>query len=166
MNNLYNQNPKFNNIFHKTMIIKKPITGIVTGYHELPYILIAPDYEDTSRSIEVTGLINVSPKFIISTSSLDEKFSDVFDSKTFDDEIQGRFFSFAYGNKKNLKVESEYFKIKTVDKNIEKYIEEVEDRILSEENIKTSIIHCPEFKYYPISIDKFINSIVNREFNF
>ena len=100
----YNQNPKLLKIFHTTKILRKPITGIVSGYHELPYILVAPDEEKPSNSVEINGKINVSPKFIISPSALQESFSDVFDPETFDKEIEGRLFSFAYSNKKKISV--------------------------------------------------------------
>ncbi len=32
-------------IFEQTRILRKPITGIISGYHVLPYILVGPDRE-------------------------------------------------------------------------------------------------------------------------
>jgi len=29
-------------VFSETEIIRKPMTGIISGYHVLPYILVAP----------------------------------------------------------------------------------------------------------------------------
>ena len=165
MNDMYNQNPHLQKIFHKTKIIRKPITGIVSGYHELPYIFVSPNDEDSTQTLEIKGKINVSPKFIISASMFEEKFADVFDPETFEDDIQGRMFSFAYGNKKNLKVESEYFKVKSYKEKPDEHINRVQDTLLSQENIKTGLIFGPNFKYYPISLDRFINEIVDREFN-
>lgn len=164
MNSNYNQNPKLQKIFHTTKIVRKPISGIVSGYHELPYILIAPDDENPSHSIEINGKINVSPKFIISPGTLNETFGDIFDPETIDKEIEGRLFSFAYSNKKNLKVVSEYFTVKNYEENPNEHVDRVHDKLLLQENIKTGLIFGPHFKYYPISIDRFINEILDHEF--
>ena len=164
MHNHYNQNPKLQKVFHTTKIMRKPISGIVSGYHELPYILIAPDDDNPSHSVEINGKINVSPKFIISPDTLSETFGDIFDPETIDKEIEGRLFSFAYSRKKNLKVESEYFTVKNYEEKPNEHIDRVHDRLLMQENIKTGLIFGPHFKYYPISIDRFINEILDREF--
>ena len=145
--------------------MRKPITGIVSGYHQLPYILIAPDENNDSHAIEINGKINVSPKFIISPGMIRESFGDVFDPETFDKDLQGRFFSFAYSNKKNIKIESEFFKIRNIEEKAEEYIKRVLDQLLGQENINTGLIFGPQFKYYPVSLDRFINEIVEREFN-
>jgi hypothetical protein len=160
----YEKNETLREIFHKTNILRKPISGIVSGYHELPYILIAPDEANETASIEINGKINVSPKFIIAPNMLAESFGDVFDPETFDKEIQGRFFSFAYGNKKNFKVENEYFHIKNFEERPEEHINRVNDQLGMQENIKTGLIFGPKFKFYPVSLDRFINEILEREF--
>ena len=164
MDRNYSRNPKLQKIFATTKIVRKPISGIVSGYHELPYILVAPDDENPSHSVEINGKINVSPKFIISPSALNETFGEIFDPETFEKEIQGRLFSFAYSDKKNLKVNSEYFTVKNYEENPNEHIDRVHDQLLIKENIKTGLIFGPHFKYYPISIDRFINEIVDREF--
>lgn len=163
-NNSYNQDPELQKVFHTTKIVRKPISGIVSGYHELPYILVAPDDDNPSHSIEINGKVNVSPKFIISSASLQETFGDVFDPETFDNEIEGRFFSFALSNKKNLKIESEYFSIKNFEEKADDHLDRVHDFLMMQENIKTGLIFGPHFKYYPISLDRFINEIIDREF--
>jgi hypothetical protein len=164
--NFYDRKSEFfKEIFAKTTIMRKPITGIVSGYHQLPYILIAPDENNDSHAIEINGKINVSPKFIISPGMLNESFGEVFDPETFDKDLQGRMFSFAYSNKKNIKIESEYFKIKNVEEKAEEYIKRVLDQLMGQENINTGLIFGPHFKYYPVSLDRFINEIVEREFN-
>jgi hypothetical protein len=67
-------------------------------------------------------------------------------------------------NKRNLKVENEYFSIKNLEENADARIEQVHDELLRQENLKTGLIFSPHFKYYPISIDRFINEILDREF--
>jgi hypothetical protein len=164
--NFYDRKSEFfKEIFNKTTIVRKPITGIVSGFHQLPYILIAPDENNDSHAIEINGKINVSPKFIISPSVMSESFGDVFDPETFDKDLQGRLFSFAYSNKKNVKIESEYFKIKNIEEKPDEYIKRVLDQLMGQENINTGLIFGPQFKYYPVSLDRFLNEIIEREFN-
>jgi hypothetical protein len=160
----YDKNETLREIFFKTNILRKPISGIVSGYHELPYILVAPDDDNETASVEINGKINVSPKFIISPNMISESFGDVFDPETFDKEISGRLFSFAFGNKKNIKVENEYFHIKNCDERPEEHINRVNDQLGMQENIKTGLIFGPQFKFYPVSLDRFINEILDREF--
>jgi len=52
-------------IFEQTRILRRPVTGIVTGYHVLPYILVGPDVEAERRAVEIRGKIRVSPRLVI-----------------------------------------------------------------------------------------------------
>jgi hypothetical protein len=158
------QNQIIQEVFNATRILRKPIVGIISGYHQLAYILIAPDDEDAAKTVEIRGKINVSPKFIISPSQLGETFGEVFDPTTFDQNIQGRLFSFAYSRKKNLKIVSEYLTIKGIEAHSEEYVEKVHDDMMQHENISTALIFGPRFHYYPVSLDRFVNEIVEREF--
>jgi hypothetical protein len=159
------KNEFFKEIFSKTQILRKPINGIVSGYHELPYILVAPNEDNNLHSLEINGKINVSPKFIISSAMLNETFGNVFDPETFDKDLQGRFFSFTYSGKRNIKIENEYFHVKSIEESPEEHSRKILDGLLQQENITTGLIVGPAFKYYPVSIDRFINEIMEREFN-
>lgn len=159
------QNPKLKEIFTKTEVLRRPISGIVSDYHELPYILITPDEKNPSHSIEVAGNIKVSPRFVISPDTLGEKFGEVFDPETFDKEIEARVFSFIYAQKKNLKIESTDFSVTNYEELPGEHAERVLDKLMREENVKTGLIAGPRFKYYPISVDRFIRDILDREFN-
>ena len=161
----YLQNPQFRSVYDQTQVLRRPLCGIVSGYHELPYILITPDDDDPSHSVEINGKVNVSPKFIISPGALSETFGEVFDPETFDRQIEGRFFSFACGRRKDVQVKSEYLHIKNIQEKVQEYLDKVHDKLMLEENIRTSLLFGPVFQYYPISIDRFISEIVEREFN-
>jgi hypothetical protein len=156
-NNLLNQ------VYATTKILRKPISGIIAGYHALPYILITPDDENPAQSIEINGKIDVSPRFLITAEQLSDSFGDVFDPSTFDQEISGRFFSFAYGSKRNLKIKSEYLNITNHAEKASDYVKRVQDTLGSQENVVTALISGPVFHYYPVSIDKFISEILQRE---
>jgi hypothetical protein len=150
-------------IYETTVIARKPISGIISGYHELPYILVAPNEENRDHTIEVNGTINVSPKFVISPGMLQESFGDVFDTETFDKNIEGRLFSFAYAGKKKLKIESTGFRMTHLDDKPDEYFSRAKDRLMQQENTRTGLIFCPHFYYYPVSIDRFITEIIDRE---
>jgi hypothetical protein len=161
MNNL---NDELQEVYYKTNILRKPINGIVSGYHDLPYVLIAPNEENSSHSIEINGKINVSPKFVISPGMLGETFGDVFDPETFDKQIEGRLFSFGYAGKKNLKIQNESFNITNYEENPEDHCNRISDQLMQQENTKTALIFSPKFQFYPVSIDRFISEILDREF--
>ena len=165
-NSHFGPNETLREVYFKTDILRKPISGIVSGYHQLPYILIAPNDENPSQTIEINGKINVSPKFIISPHALQESFGEVFNPETFDQEIQGRLFSFAYSGNKKIKIESEYFKLQNFEEKPEEHLNRINDILMAQENTRTGLIFGPKFQYYPVSVDKFISEIVDREFRF
>lgn len=160
----YLNNPLLRGVFENTNILRKPITGIVSNYHELPYILLTPDDENPSRTVEINGKVSVSPKFIISPNALGDTFGDVFDPETFDNRLEGRLFVYAHGRNKNLKVKSDYLRIESVEHKLQEYSEQIQDRLFREENVRTGLVLGPAFQYYPISVDRFISEIVDREF--
>ena len=150
-------------VYATTRIVRKPISGIISGYHELPYILVAPDDENRDHTIELNGTINVSPKIVISPGMLQETFGEVFDTETFDTAIEGRLFSFAYTGKKNVKIESTHFRVTHREDRPEAYLTRIEDQLMQQENTRSGLIFCPHFSYYPVSIDRFIGEILDRE---
>ncbi|MDR2579279.1 MAG: hypothetical protein LBC70_10825 [Chitinispirillales bacterium] len=163
-NNDYRPDEAMRDVYMNTDILRRPISGIVSGYHDLPYILVAPSLEDGHRTSEVTGRISVSPKFILSASTLSETFGDVFEPDTFDSEIVGRVFSFTSPSGRNVKVESKNFTMRQHNEPPKDYAERVLDSLLSKEDTKTGLIFSPDLRYYPVSIDKFISEIIDREF--
>lgn len=158
-----NQQEFLREIYTTTEILKKPISGIIAGYHELPYILVTPNDENSSHTIEINGTINVSPKFVIAPHMLAETFGDVFDPETFDKDIEGRLFSFTYANKKNMKIENAHFRINHFEESPREHLSRVHDALLQKESTRTGLIFGPRFHYYPISIDRFITDILDRE---
>lgn len=161
----YNRNETLKEIFHKTDILRKPISGIISGYHQISYILIAPDNQNSSQTVEINGKINVSPKFIISASALRETFGDVFDPDTFDNTIEGRVFSFGLTkHRNNIKLESEYFNLTNHDDQPKEHLDRINDQLMRKEDTRTGLIFCPDIRYYPVSIDRFVSEILDREF--
>lgn len=160
------QNRDLRAVYHKTRILRKPMTGIVSGYHDLPYVLVSPDEKNPSNSVKVNGRIHVSPRFILPPGQLNgESFGDVFDPETFDQEIEARMFSFVYSRKGNVKLENTQFEITGVEEGAEDHVKRVLDDLMRQEDIQTGLIFGPRFPYYPVSVDRFISEIIEREFN-
>jgi hypothetical protein len=162
--NQFGHNETVREVYYKTEILRKPISGIVSGYHELPYILITPRDENPALTIEVNGKINVSPKFVISPHALQATFGEIFDPETFNQDLQGRVFSFAYADNRQLSIENEYFRMEIFEERPEEHLDRVNDMLMSEENTRTGLIFGPRFRYYPVSIDRYISEIIEREF--
>ena len=67
-------------IFDETRIVRKPLTGIITGYHVLPYILVAPEHEHPARAVEIRGRIKVSPRLVIAAGGDGPTYGELFGS--------------------------------------------------------------------------------------
>jgi len=160
----FGNNETLREVYSKTEILRKPISGIVSGYHELPYILIAPRGENPATTIEVNGKINVSPKFIISPYALQATFGDIFDPETFNQDLQGRVFSFAYSGRRQVSIENEYFRTENFEEPPADHLHRVNDALMAQENTRTGLIFGPDFRYYPVSVDRYISEIIEREF--
>ena len=79
---MYNPHPeseRLRRIFEDTQVLRKPIAGIVTGYHVLPYVLVGPDEEHSARSVEIRGKIRVSPRMILTPRHLGQTYEQLFD---------------------------------------------------------------------------------------
>jgi hypothetical protein len=38
-------------VFEGTEVLRKPVTGIITGHHVLPYVLVGPHWDQPGRSV-------------------------------------------------------------------------------------------------------------------
>src|SRR3970040_2220530 len=110
--------PEFlRHLFNTTEILRKPITGIIAGYHVLPYILVGPQEQHPNRSIEIRGKIRVSPRLIISPSQLGQTYGEVFgEREVMDQALVARVFSFLYTPRQQVKLENEDLKIARFDR--------------------------------------------------
>src|SRR5690349_24267310 len=58
--------PEFlKHLFETTEILRKPVAGIIAGYHVLRYILVGLQEAYTAASVEIRGEIKVSPRFFL-----------------------------------------------------------------------------------------------------
>jgi hypothetical protein len=152
-------------IFDQTRILRKPITGIISGYHVLPYILVGPDRELEHRAVEVRGKIRVSPRLVIRPGEESQTYGEVFrDPELMDRTLVGRLFAFRYATKRHAAIESEDLTIRPTEGDPEARVERVLDELGRGEILDTGLILSPDVKFYPVSIDRFLHEILDREF--
>ena len=156
--------PLFREVFEETEILKKPTTGYVSGYHMLSYILLGRSPRKETDVVEIRGKISVSPKFVISPESLGPTYGELFGTEGIDENIVGRIFAFPYLKKHHVNIKSEDFSIQNIEKGIESAISSVLDELERKEIINTGVIITPNVRFYPVSLEKFILKILDREF--
>ena len=152
-------------IFERTRVLRKPITGIVVGYHVLPYILVGPDVEMERGAVEIRGKIRVSPRLVIQPGEAGQTYGEVFgESEYMDRTIVGRVFAFRYAARRHAEIESEDLIIRPTEGDPEARIERIIDELARREILDTGLILSPDVKFYPVSIDRFLHEILDREF--
>ncbi len=152
-------------IFENTQVVRKPISGIVAGYHVLPYVLVAPDEEQAQHAVEIRGKIRVSPKMILTPRHFGQTYEQLFDDpQLMDRTLVGRVFTFLYAHRQNVQLENQDLRITRVDRDPRAQIDRALDELMRGEILDTGVIFAPEVKFYPVSIERFIAEILDQEF--
>jgi hypothetical protein len=159
-------------VFQMTEIKRVPISGIVSGYHTLPFTLIGPNDEnedDPARnpgSLKLTGKITVSPKLVVSVSPNDERFAEIFqEAEPFmDRSIASRVFSFSAAYRRNHRIRNEHLTVEQFPDSDSELIAKVLNELSRAEIINMGVIWCPQPRFYPVSLERFIMSVLDREF--
>jgi len=158
-------------VFRGTRITRSPVTGIVAGYHTLPFTLIGPNDEDgldqgvSPGSLKLTGKITVSPKLVMTLNPNDERFAEIFPEETpfMDKRLVGRVFGFNAAYRRNHRIRNEQLQVETYSLPDEELLEKVVDELNRGEVINMGVIWCPAPRFYPISLERFIVSVLDRE---
>lgn len=152
-------------VFDETQLLRKPVSGIVSGYHVLPYILVGPAVERARRSVEIRGIIRVSPRLIISPSQRGQTYGEIFDDpELMDRALVGRVFSFLYAARQDLHLESDDLRIRQTELDPAAQVARALDSLQREEDLRTGLILSPDVRCYPVSVERFIREILDREF--
>ena len=159
--------PEFlKSIFEQTQVLRKPLTGIIAGYHILPYILVGPQEDREQRSVEIRGKIRISPRLVISPSQRGQTYGELFDDpEVMDRALVARVFSFLYTSRRQVQLENEDLKIVKSDRDPRAQLSRALDDLMRREIINTGVIFCPRVQFYPVSIDRFLTEILNEEFH-
>jgi hypothetical protein len=150
-------------VFEQTEVLRKPLSGIIAGHHVLPYVLVGPQHDHPSHSVEVRGRIRVSPRLVWAAGGDGPTYGDVFrEAELMHRALVARVFSFRYSRK--VFVESEDLRIQPQERDVQAHLERVMDELVRREVINTGVIVSPDVRYYPVSIDRFIREILDQEF--
>ncbi len=150
-------------VFEETEVVRKPLRGIITGYHVLPYILVGAEHGRPGSSVEVRGRIRVSPRLILTPGRDGPTYGELFgEQELMDRRLIARVFSFRYASRVSL--ESEDLKIHRRERDAQGQLERVLDELSRREVIDTGVIVSPDARFYPVSLDRFIREILDQEF--
>ena len=150
-------------VFDETNVLRKPLRGIITGYHVLPYILVGAEPDRPGHSVEVRGRIKVSPRLVIAPGRDGPTYGELFGERDLmDQRIVARVFSFKYAGRVSL--ESDDLKIQRHERDAESQVGRVLEELSQREIIDTGVIVSPDPRFYPVSVDRFIREILDLEF--
>jgi len=151
-------------VYRRTVIVRKPTYGIVSGYHELPYICLGTPPERSDGAMRVHGKIQVSPRFVIRPEHLNPSYGDIFGEENVDVEIAGRMFGFLGFPNGPVECTSEELTVENSETNIDELLSRCLDDLERHEDITTGVIITPDTRFYPVSLERFIASILDDEF--
>jgi len=152
-------------VYRRTKILRKPTYGIITGYHELPYVCLGVSDERIAGTTQVKGKVQVSPRFVIRPADLEPSYDEIFGGENVDKELSGRVFGFLGFKGKPVECKSEHLEVRLLETHIEDAVSRTLDELERMEDITTGVIITPNSRYYPVSIERFIASILDDEFS-
>lgn len=159
----WNDTELLQHVFDETRVLRKPLRGIIAGYHVLPYILVGADADAPAQSVEVRGRIKVSPRLVIAPGRDGPTYGELFaETELMDQRIVARMFSFRYAGRVSL--ESDDLRIRRQERDAGAHVERVLEELSRREIIDTGVIVSPDARFYPVSLDRFIREILDQEF--
>ncbi|MFP4499931.1 MAG: hypothetical protein ACLFTT_02930 [Candidatus Hydrogenedentota bacterium] len=151
-------------LYRRTRIVRRPRHGIVKGYHELPYICLGDSFESGFATTRVKGRIHVSPRFIVRPAAYFPSYEDIFGEDNVDLELSGRFFGYLGFPNRPVECSSERLEVQHFEGDMDRVLAENLDELDRYEDITTGVFLTPDSRYYPVSVERFIASIVDDEF--
>jgi len=152
-------------IYANTEVIRRPTYGIVSGYHELPYVCLGASFEPGRQTTRVRGKIQVSPRFVLRPHRYDPSYEDIFGRDNVDAQLVGRIFGFLGIRDRPVECKSEHLELTHLDAPVDRVLSAELDEMERQEDIKTGLIITPDSRYYPVSIERFIAGILADEFS-
>ena len=152
-------------IYRRTDIIRKPTYGIISGYHELPYVCLGRSCREGKQTTRVRGKIHVSPRFVIRPAHSENRYGEIFGEENVDVELAGRVFGFLGFRGRPVECSSEHLDVTHLDASIDQVLDGALDEIERREDITMGVIITPDSRYFPVSIERFISSILEDEFS-
>lgn len=151
-------------IFAQTIIVRRPRFGIVSGYHELPYTCIGESWESGFRTTIVRGRVQVSPQFVIRPSHYNASYEDIFGEEHTDAALVGRIFGYLGFRERPVECKSEFLELRHLDASIDRMLSEELDLLERREDITTGVVITPNAQFFPVSVERFISTVLEDEF--
>ena len=159
-------------IYEATTVVRRPTYGIISGYHTLPYVCIGAPAEAGRGATRVRGTVHVSPRFVIRPSHYSPSYKEIFGEDAFgegdehaDRALAGRVFGFLGFRDKPVECSSEHLEVKHLEASVDQVLGESLDELDRREDISTGVIITPDSRYFPVSVERFISSILEDEFS-
>jgi hypothetical protein len=152
-------------IYQRTQIIRRPTYGIISGYHELPYICLGMSGEWEDETLVVRGKVKVSPRFVIRPEHLGPSYAEIFGEDNVDAQLVGRVFGFLGFRGRPVECTSGELDVKRLKQPLDDTMHKVIDDLERHENISTGVIITPSSRYYPVSVERFIATVLEDEFS-
>jgi len=152
-------------LFDQTVVVRQPRYGIVSGYHELPYVCLGESIESGRQTTEVRGRVHVSPRFVLRPQHLEPSYGEIFGAEHTDTAIAGRMFGFLGFRGRPVECKSEYMQVTHRDTPVDRALAETLDKLERMEDITTSVLISPNPTYFPVSIERLIAAVLEDEFN-
>lgn len=80
-----------------------------------------------------------------------------------DSQIVARSFQFAVARDPNRTIRNEHLHIDPRTESADQLLAKLEDELARAEDTRTALVHCPNPRFYPVSIDKFLREILDNE---
>lgn len=152
-------------IFDHTEVIRRPTYGIVSGYHELPYVCLGASFEPGRETTRVRGKVHVSPRFLIRPRNCEPRYGEIFGEDNLPPALAGRVFGFLGFREMPFECKSEFLEVNHLNASIARVLSETLDELDHREDITTGVIITPNSRYYPVSIERFISTVIQDEFS-
>ena len=152
-------------IFERTRVIRRPTYGIIRGYHELPYVCLGESCERGFTTTKVRGKVQVSPQFVIRPSHYSSTYGEIFGDENVDIALSGRIFGYMGFRSRPVECKSEHLEVNHLNASIDSALSSTLDELERHEDISTGVILTPDSRYYLISIERFITTILDDELN-
>ena len=156
---------EMHDIYEQTIVVRGPTYGIVSGYHELPYVCLGQSLETDGRTTRIKGRVHVSPRFVLRPQHLEPSYAEIFGDENVDAEIAGRMFGFLGFRGRPVECKSEYLEVTDETASVDRMVRETLDELERNEDITTGVIITPNPQYYPVSIERFISMVLDEEFS-
>jgi len=150
-------------LFDQTVVVRQPRYGIISGYHELPYLCLGEAIESGALTTRISGKIQVSPRFLIRPQHLEPSYREIF-GDDLPEALAGRMFGFLGFKGRPVECKSEYLKVEHLKLPVEQSLSETLDRLDRMEDITTGVLVSPNAEYFPVSVERLIAAVLEDEF--